>query len=389
MARNPPASISKPTSRIQGLPKRVCTTPNHITITAPEISTNTNNALSRPRHHTALRYRPREEKLLAEFPQPPTAPGITWRPAALADAAGLADHSRRIHEAERLDFLPGEDFMRWLLSQPGLDPAADMLVAESSGSIVADAGVWTHGGDQGARCFIWGEAGPGHEDLKPFLIAWAEARARQRLSEFADGLDRIIRVAVEEHRSAHRRVIEQAGFAVTRTFVEMVRPLTDLPTAPPLPHGVGIAPWTGDLDDDVRMANNESFADHWGSLPMAPEEWASLYRQSPTFRPDLSFVALSQGEVVSFCLSEVDEEDNADRDTDDVYIQRVGTRKNQRGRGLASHLIVRSLEAAWKTGELNRAALEVDEMSHTNATVVYERLGFSTSGRSMHYTKRL
>ncbi len=326
---------------------------------------------------------------MPHLPQPPRASGLIWRPAALDDAAAIADHSRRIHEAERLDFLPSEGFMRWLMSQPGVEPESDMLVAEKEGAVVADAGVWTHGGDRGARCFIWGEASPGHEHLKPFLIGWAEAWARQRLAEFPDELERVIRVAVEEHRRAHRKVLEEAAFEPARTFAEMVRPLTDLPEAPLLPADVEVRPWLPDLDEAVRLAKNESFADHWGSLPMAPKEWSGNYRESPTFRPDLSFVALAGDEVVSFCLCEVDDEDNAHRDTNDVYLQRIGTRRRHREQGLATHLIVRSLEAAQALGGLDRAALEVDEMSHTNATLVYERLGFSTSARSIHYIKTL
>ena len=72
-----------------------------------------------------------------------------------------------------------------------------------------------------------------------------------------------------------------------------------------------------------------------------------------------------------------------------MYIERVGTIRAHRGRGLASHLLVRSLEAGRDHGDLDRAALEVDEMSHTSATLVYERLGFTTTARSMHYTKHL
>ena len=45
------------------------------------------------------------------------------------------------------------------------------------------------------------------------------------------------------------------------------------------------------------------------------------------------------------------------------------------------------MEAGRQSG-LDRAALEVDEMSHTDATVVYERLGFETYARSINlYTE--
>ena len=66
-------------------------------------------------------------------------------------------------------------------------------------------------------------------------------------------------------------------------------------------------------------------ADHWGSIPMSAAEYRGFFRDNSTFRPDLSFLAIADGSVVSFLLCEVDEEDNEDRYTNDVHIQRVGT----------------------------------------------------------------
>ena len=67
----------------------------------------------------------------------------------------------------------------------------------------------------------------------------------------------------------------------------------------------------------------------------------------------------------------VDEEDNRDRATDDLFIHRVGTLPSCRRRRLASHLMGLSMRAGRAAG-LDRAALDVDETSHTNATVVYD-----------------
>jgi ribosomal protein S18 acetylase RimI-like enzyme len=315
---------------------------------------------------------------------PTAGDGTAWRPVTIDDAAALAEHTKRVHEVERLSFLPGPGFFEWLIEQPGIEG----IVGLRGGEIVADTGTWLHTTDKGSRCIVWIETSPGSEDLKAPMLAWAKARAHERLDECDATLPRVIRTSVEDHRTGHVAVIEAAGFPIRRVFAEMARPLTDLPQAPPLPEGVEVMPWTNDLLDSARIASNESFADHWGSLPQSPEEFAGFVVESPTFRPDLSFLAVANGRVVSLCICEVDDEDNADRDTDDVYINRVGTLASHRGLKLASHLIVRVLEAAVAAG-LDRAALEVDEMSHTNATVVYERLGFETYARSINFVEEL
>lgn len=320
---------------------------------------------------------------MSHSPFPAPIDGITWRRPTVADAVGLAAYTRLVHEAERLSFLPGEDFFSWLLVQPGIDLDTDVVVAIGDGHIVGDGGTWLHQGPSGARCIVWAEAVPEFAHLKPVLMAWVVEHATQRLEGTDPALPRVIRTSVEEHRTAQRGMIEAAGLTDARIFAEMSRPLTDLPEAPPLPDGIVVVPWSDDLAESVRIASNESFADHWGSLPMNREEFAAMLSDSPTFRPDLSFLAVAGNEVVALCLCEVDEEDNEDRDTNDVFVHRVGTMRAHRGLGLASHLIVRSLEAAAITGTLDRASLEVDEMSHTNATAVYERLGFETYARSV------
>jgi ribosomal protein S18 acetylase RimI-like enzyme len=318
------------------------------------------------------------------LPALPTENGATWRSPTLDDAASLAAHTRLIHEAETLTFLPNADFFEWLLTQPGMDLADDVRIGEVDGELVADCGTWLHSADTGARCIVWAETTPGFEALRPGMLAWVTARGRARLDAI-DVTSKVLRTSIEEHRQALRDDTEAAGYEIARSFADMARPLADLPALSPLPDGVTVIGWPDADDETVRQASNASFADHWGSLPMSTEEWKGFTSESPTFRPDLSFVALDGDEVVSFCLCEVDEDDNAVRDTDDLYIHRVGTLVTHRGQGLASQLMLRSMHAAAATGVLDRAALDVDEMSHTNATLVYQRLGFETYARSLSY----
>ena len=129
---------------------------------------------------------------------------------------------------------------------------------------------------------------------------------------------------------------------------------------------------------------------NFGSLPISADEWASLYGgEGSDVRRDLSFVATDPaGEVVGFCMANVDEEHNAEAGVAEVWLNRIGTVPAWQRRGLASALIVRSLEAA-RTAGFERAGLDVDESSASNATAVYERLGFTVRSRSLQYTKEI
>lgn len=305
------------------------------------------------------------------------------------DAAAMARHMARIHAAERLEHVPGVETFRWLAEQEGFDPATDSLVGiDAAGEIMAEAGSWHHVTPTGARVFIWHDTAPGHESLRSFLLAWGETRARQTLATADPDRDRVIRVAVEEHRSAARAAIEAAGFEAARSFAVMRRTATDLPPIPPPPDGIDVVPWSESIDEAMRLTSNEAFADHWGSLPMTAEAWAAMYRDSPVFRRDASFAAMDGDLVAAFCTTEFDEEDVATRGHREFYIHKVGTRRSHRRRGLASLVVAHTLHAAAGAGA-DTVALEVDETSHTNATLVYERLGFAVAERSIHYLKRV
>lgn len=325
---------------------------------------------------------------MISLPTPPGTPGLTWRPWSLDDLDALVRHVQRVHAAERLDHVAGAETYRWFASQEGVDPGTDTLIAvDADGEVRAEAAVFSQVTAQGGRAFLSTEAAPPFTHLRPFLIAWAEARARQALAAVAPGLDRVIRSGVEEHRGAFRTELMDAGFEEARAFATMRRSLAALPPAPPLPPGITVEPWSAARDEATRLANNASFSDHWGTFPMSEQMWVSSYRDSEIFRPDLSFIAVGPEGVVSFCMVEVEEDENSRTGHREVYIHRVGTLRSYRRRQIASHLMVRTMEAAAAQG-MDRAALDVDESSHTNAREVYLRLGFEVTERSIHYLKQ-
>jgi mycothiol synthase len=189
---------------------------------------------------------------------------------------------------------------------------------------------------------------------------------------------------MEADRSRAREAIEAAGFSDFRSFATMERSLADPPPAPPLLEGIRVTPWRAELDASTCEAYNDAFADHWGSLPRTQEMWRDIVTDSRQFRPDLSYLAVADDRVVAFCICEVDQDHNESFGVAEVYIELVGTVREFRGHGLASHLIVRSLEQAALAG-LDVATLTVDEMSHTRATEVYKRLGFAVRNRTADY----
>ena len=58
----------------------------------------------------------------SQMPVPPALPGVTWRPARMTDAEGLAALAGAIDEAERLDHVGGTEFWTWWLQRWGALP---------------------------------------------------------------------------------------------------------------------------------------------------------------------------------------------------------------------------------------------------------------------------
>ena len=94
-----------------------------------------------------------------------------------------------------------------------------------------------------------------------------------------------------------------AGLAPVRHWFEMERDLAGRPPVAPTP--LRLVPYDIARDEDVRVARNDAFADHYGSSPRDEAEWRQHGTGSPGFRPELSLLALDGDEIASFLLSYV------------------------------------------------------------------------------------
>jgi ribosomal protein S18 acetylase RimI-like enzyme len=162
----------------------------------------------------------------------------------------------------------------------------------------------------------------------------------------------------------------------------MVRPLTDLPPFVPV-EGVEVVPWDRGRDEELRAVRNTAFADHWGTSPTGPEAWVEWMEEYGA-RPDLSFMALADDRVVGLSFNEHYPEDEAVTGRIDGWLQSIGTLREWRGRGVASALIVRSLERFLAEG-FTHACLAVDSDSPSGAPHLYAGLGFEPKHRWVTY----
>ena len=307
---------------------------------------------------------------------------LTQRALRPDDAAAISVIYAAIESAEQVDEVLSERDIAEEMTSPGaeLDRASvgvfddDRLVAFGWLSVSPPAIDW--------KAFQWAGVLPEYtrRGLGHRIIRELEAAAARIRDDDAPGRRGESRVWVVEKRPSAGALVDAAGYQTWRHFFHMRADL--LRPAPPIPAPVGveIRPYRASDDDDVLRVSNESFADHWGSVPMDLERWRAQFADSSSFRPGVSRVALLDGAIVSFVLCSEVEADTQRRGYGTGYLARVGTLRSARGRGIAGALLgaIEGLAAA----EYRYAELTVDTESPTGAGRLYERAGFGTVGRS-------
>jgi ribosomal protein S18 acetylase RimI-like enzyme len=189
--------------------------------------------------------------------------------------------------------------------------------------------------------------------------------------------------AFKEVRLADAVALHEAhGFRPARWYFDMRRDLREpLPAMPEL-EGLEVRAYEPALAERVRLAHNEAFADHWGSEPQTAEIWNREFVGDPFFRGDLSFVVLAGDEIAGYSVNYVTEADWEVTGVREGWVGQLGVRRPWRKRGLATALLVRSMEA-FRAADLDAATLGVDAENPTGALGIYERVGFRPIRRSV------
>ncbi len=320
----------------------------------------------------------------AVLPEPAAAgaASLTWLPVRPGDIPVIAELVGRVEEADASPHRTGEAEVAEWFAGDWADPALDARIGlDDEGTPRA----WTHvvcppADVQTRRAFLTGGVDPlwRRRGAGRALVAWSTARARQRLATAsahsgAEAPGRIATVLEEDHEVA-ARLYAAEGFTPVRYYTVMMRDLAEPLPVPRALDGLRVVPWTPELDDAVRLAHNEAFADHWGSEPQTPETWRF---GASTFAPGWSRAVVDDatGEVAGYAMSSRPERDWALAGRTYGYTERLGVRRAWRGRGLAVALLA-DVMAAMRADGMQDAGLDVDTANPSGAHTLYASLGY-------------
>lgn len=269
---------------------------------------------------------------------------------------------------------------RWEIAETfdsiGIDPANDLRGVFIDGDLAAFATVsHEESGVRHERAFINCYVAPPHagRGIGRQLFAWQVERSRERLAATAHELPAHIRAHHWDWIEPDLDLPTHFGFEKVRWFQELVRPV-DPGLDRAMPPTITIEPWETADAEEIRLVNNEAFADHWGSTPRSQAAWQEMLGEESN-RLDLSFVATAEGRVIGYCLNSRYPEDDEVTGRSDAWIDLLATLRPWRKQGVASALIAAAIEA-FRADGLSHAAIGVDADNPTGASALYRSLGF-------------
>ncbi len=318
---------------------------------------------------------------------------LTWRALRLDDAPSLA---RARAAVEAVDDT-GEHFSEQDVRDE-LEDASTDLDRDTFGGVGPDGEFVAYARVSGPsavadvdRIHVSGAVVPAARGrgLGRRLLEWAEERAAAMHRERHPDVPGAACVVVHDRNASQGALVRAAGYEETRREYLMTRSLADpLPSVPPAPPGLTLAPYLAERDAAVREAHRAAFRDHWASTPPDDERWARWFTGSRAFEPDLSWLVLDGDEVAAFLLSYFWEADAVGSGVREAFVGQLGVRPAWRRRGLGGLLLATALRS-YEAAGYERSALGVDTANATGALGLYERAGFAVKDTYITWAKPL
>lgn len=312
-----------------------------------------------------------------------TIHGVTLRAWRHDDLAGMCDliNARVIAEGEgeptTLEAITGMyDHLEHC------DPATDIVVAvDADDRVVGYARTCWFDMVDGHRSYhVIFEGADGHPGCEGQLLDWSLSRGAEVAADH-DHPDRRFD-AMAADGSPRAAALGDRGFVPYAWSAMMVRPhLRDLPEAP-LPAGLEMRPVAEDQLRTIWEADVEAFRDHRFEREQTDADWEifrSVVGDTSLWHVAWDAVGIA-GQVRTYVIDDESERLGRRR----AWTESISTRRDWRGRGVASAVIVSSLRQLAALG-YDEAALGVDLDNPTGALGVYERLGYRVVKRYSAY----
>lgn len=282
--------------------------------------------------------------------------GYTQRPLRTGDAPAVTElmAAQELHDVGEVVIEEADIVADW--QRPSYDVSRTSVGVFAGGRLVGFAEIT--GGDRGAAAVHPDHRGRG---LGTALARWMQDLARE--------LGRPVVGMPVPQGSASDRLLAALGYHVRWTSWVLELPEGARVPDRALPEGYALREATEADHEAVWTVQEDAFLE-WSERDREPfEDWRAGVPLRPGFEPwNLRVVTDPAGEVVALALIHLAGEGEAR----EGFVDRLATRRDQRGRGLAQALLVDAFAAARAHGAV-RSTLSTD--SRTGALGLYEKVG--------------
>ena len=187
------------------------------------------------------------------------------------------------------------------------------------------------------------------------------------------------------------RLWQRLGFTLVRRFSLMARDLDGLRLGVGTHDGVSLKALRKDSDEDLNVLNrleNECFKElfDWRRNPL--ERTVALVREDPFLKVQEWCFALLNEKHVGYVGMGIDELYNRKRKAKCGWVLGIGVLKPFRRMGIGTKLMLRGMNRL-KAHGMTVVMLGVDDLNVTQATRLYEKIGFRVVRKEMVYEKTL
>ena len=190
--------------------------------------------------------------------------------------------------------------------------------------------------------------------------------------------------------AAQADLMARIGLTPERWSFVMRADLQEVAAPTPMPEGLEIRQYDASMAQLMHETHNIVFTDHPNFTPWTDVMWKQWVTESRNFRPDLSFVVVDRelpDRLAAYVQTNEYDAYFEATGKREAYVGKVGTRREYRGRGIASRLLQHCLLAYQQAG-FDEASLDVDSENPTGALGVYQRAGFQVEAKRTDYSLR-
>ena len=216
------------------------------------------------------------------------------------------------------------------------------------------------------------------------LLERIETRGKQHAAQALANASFLLMQEINVSNEVGKRLLEKAGYTISRHNWRMEITLVEAPPAPVWPAGIMLRHFAPGQDERaIHATTEEAFQHNRGFSPTPFEHWAQTMIRHEWHDPSLWFIAMDGTELAGVALCR-----KHHMQTEMGWVNILAVRAPWRQKGLGMALLQQAFGEFYRRA-IRQVGLSVDSENITGATRLYEQAGMRVTRQYDRYQKEL